>query len=475
MKLLSLLIFSLLPFTLRAADPLGDVRILQRSITPADSLLVVQFTLVFDEVTLSSNAMRVYVPVIVGREGQQETLPAVMLTSRRQHYMLLREPNRHYPGAVEVRRKNGTQQQYEYRQVVPLQPWMRGGEIRLAVDDCGCGEQLAHMVLDEPVGSIRHDVAKVLEGVSIDCIDPQFPQSVKTYVLEGRAFLDFRVGRMEIDANYRHNPEELQKILQTIDVVRTDSNATITGISIHGYASPEGKYESNAALADGRAKALKDYVRGLYHFDDALFHVSSTAEDWAGLDSIVAASTLAEREEILRVVRSDLEPDPRNDELRRRWPELYKEVILQEWYPALRHSDYVVSYTIRSFTTADEALLVYRSKPHQLSLAELYMVATSYPDGSRQQHEVLIAAARRFPDSEEANLNAAIVMLQGKDYSAAAEFLTRSGSSTAAQHARGVLALLQGDYGQAEPLLQTAAAAQEPHARENLQALQMLK
>ena len=103
------------------------------------------------------------------------------------------------------------------------------------------------------------------------------------------------------------------------------------------------------------------------------------------------------------------------------------------------------------------------------------MVAKSYPDGSREQHEVLIAAARRFPDSEEAKRNAAIVMRQGKDYSAAAEFLTRSGSSTAAQHARGVLALLQGDYGQAEPLLQAAAAAQEPHARENLQALQMLK
>ena len=475
MKYLILLIFSIFSPLLRAADPAGDVRILRQSLTPADSLLIVEFTLCFDDVELGSNDMRVYIPTIAGRNGEEQELPAVLLTSRRQHYVYLRQGNRQYPGATELRRTNGTPQALAYRQTVSLQPWMRGGTLRIGIDDCGCGNVIAHRALQEPIGQIPHDVRKILAGVRIDAIKPHFPQTVKTYALEGRAFLDFRVGRTEIDATYRNNPEELRKIMQTIDIVRTDTNATITSVSIHGYASPEGSYAGNALLAAGRAEALKEYVRRLCQMDDALFHVESTAEDWAGLDSIVSASALAEREELLQMVRSDLDPDSRNDAIRQRWPELYRDVMLPEWYPALRHSDYIVGYTVRSFTTADEALRVYRTKPHQLSLAELYMVVAAYPDGSRQQQEVVVAAARRFPENAEANLAAAILLLNAKDYSGASSFLARAGFSPAAQHARGVLALLQGDYAQAEPLLQAAADAQEPHAAENLEALRMLK
>ena len=68
--------------------------------------------------------------------------------------------------------------------------------------------------------------------------------------------------------------------------------------------------------------------------------------------SIISRSKLPQRQEMLDLVRTEMDPDRKNDELRRRWPDAYTNIILKEWYPALRHSDYVVNYTVRSFTTA---------------------------------------------------------------------------------------------------------------------------
>ena len=88
---------------------------------------------------------------------------------------------------------------------------------------------------------------------------------------EGRAYLDFPVNKTTLYPDYRNNPQELEKILRTINVVREDRNTTITHISIHGYASPEDTYEHNSYLAENRALMLKDYVCRLLELDEKLF------------------------------------------------------------------------------------------------------------------------------------------------------------------------------------------------------------
>lgn len=457
----------------------NGVRITNHSVIPADSFVTVTMQFIFDEVRMRSNGVRAYTPVMIGRDGQEHYLRPVLLTGRRQHFVQLRQPNPHYPDAIEVRRKNGTAQKLSYVDHVRRADWMSGATVKLVEDSCGCGVLLAQHIYEHPIGMVRLStdraaVDRLLGSVELSCIRPQIRREEKTYTLEGRAFLDFRVNKTDIDANYRNNPIELDKIMKTIDVVRTDTNATITGISIHGYASPEGSYEHNAYLAENRALALKDYVRRLRHFDERLFIVRSTPEDWAGFDSLLSRSNLPEREAMLALVRSDMDPDKRNEEIRRRWPNTYHSLILKEWYPALRHSDYVVNYTIREFTTPEEALRVYREKPYQLSLSELHMVASIYDPGNQAYNDVLMTAARLYPDDAEANLNAAIVCLNQRDLSQAGEYLRKAGQSPAAQHARGVLAMLKGNYAEAAPLLREAAEAGVPHAAANYSALQML-
>lgn len=170
---------------------------------------------------------------------------------------------------------------------------------------------------------------------------------------EGRAFIDFPVDKIELYPEYRNNPRELAKIIETINVVRNDKNTSITGIEIHGYASPESPYEHNAYLAENRARTLKDYVCRLMKLDNRIFSVSSTPEDWEGLRNYVASGNLKHKTQILAEIdNKQLNPDTKEWRIKMTYPEDYR-FMLDNWYPALRHSDYVVKYTVRPFSVEE--------------------------------------------------------------------------------------------------------------------------
>ena len=99
---------------------------------------------------------------------------------------------------------------------------------------------------------------------------------------KGEAYLSFRVNKTDIVEDLYDNARELAKITQTIDLVRNDKNVEITGINIHGYASPDGPYANNERLARERAASLKNYVARLYPIDAKLYSSNSTPEDWNG-------------------------------------------------------------------------------------------------------------------------------------------------------------------------------------------------
>lgn len=439
----------------------GGLRLRNVTAGKAAGNFVVSMDMVFDSVQVASNRLRAFTPVVRGRGGEEIMLPSVVLTGRRQHYVYARGGVPGYPDAKELRRENGRPQAEHYVQTVPYEMWMRNATVAVLEDSCGCGVNLA---------SRDNSVLRLREAPNPTCayIVPE-RDSVKVRHLEGRAFLDFPVNRTEIYPDYRNNPRELAKIIETIDVVRNDSNATIRAIGIHGYASPEGSYSNNVRLSIGRAAALRDYVNQLYKFGDGVtFDVRNTPEDWAGLDSFVRHSNLDVREELLTLIRTQMDEDAKNEEIKRRWPETYK-FILATWYPALRHSDYVVTYTVRQFTTPEAAKRIYLEKPEQLSLHEFFMVAGTYEPGSEAYYEVLETAARVNPDSETANLNAANAAIGRRELAKADAYLAKAGNTPEAVHARGVVALLRGDYATARRHLEAARDAGVKEAAANLE------
>lgn len=267
--------------------------------------------------------------------------------------------------------------------------------------------------------------------------------------LSGRAYINFPVNKTEIYPYYMNNPAELRKILDTIDSVRGNADMTVDSIMLTGYASPEGPWKNNVRLAAGRTEALRDYVKEQYSFPASVFHTASVPEDWAGLREYVATSAFPDRDAIISLIDNPAIQEPvRNDELQRRFPEAYA-FLLKEVYPSLRHTDYTIAYTVRTYTDVEEIKRLIKSAPSQLSLNEFYQAALSYGEGTPEFQEVFDVAVRMFPNDPIANLNAANSAMSEGQYAKASAYLDKAGDSPDAEYARGVLHALSGEYSDA--------------------------
>lgn len=262
--------------------------------------------------------------------------------------------------------------------------------------------------------------------------EPQFMVSFVTPEAEevkhrsesGRAYLDFAVGQSEIVAGFMDNAAELQRIYTLIETVQNNPDATITGITITGYASPEGNYQSNLSLSDRRAQALKRQVKNLYGFPENLFKVDGRGEDWAMLDTLVNRSYMEDKYAALEIIRSRDSYDNRENRLKALNGGTPYRYLYENIYPRLRRSDYELHYTVAPFTV-EKGKEVLRTNPAHLSLNELFLIAGTYAKGSDAFNEVFETAARLYPNDDTANLNAAASALSRKDKISAARYLDR--------------------------------------------------
>ena len=391
-------------------------------------------------------------PIIINGRSQQ--IRMMRASKRAKKYTEGKEP-------IVVLRKNGTEQSISYSQTIIRKQPLESDVLQLfaAQDLCGCGD-------------IQDQDRTLL--ANIDNLDAWMPaitfvkpaaEARKQRAEKGEAYLSFRVNKTDIVVDLFDNTRELAKITKTIDLVRDDKNVEITGINIHGFASPDGPYANNERLARERAASLKNYVSHLYTIDNKLFSSNSTPEDWDGFRHKVQQSQLANKEEILKISKSNLAPDDKDKRIRQLYPQDYA-VIMSDIYPRLRHSDYTVSYTVRPFSV-EEAKQILRTRPQQLSLQEMFLVAQTMEEGSAEFNEVFDIAVRMFPDDPTANLNAACADLQRRDIASAEKHLQKAGNSAEALNARGALAVMKKDYALARQLFADAAAAGSADAKAN--------
>lgn len=451
----------------RAETTLSEVKVSDVDLSTSQGNMNVGLKLDLSSLRLKGSEQVIYNLIIEG-DGHTQNLYKLVVNGRDEQIRLLRDPSRAVAGADNVvARKNGTPQSMDVNVSIPYEDWMEYSQVSLAEDLCGCGDLQAQSRV--PVGEFDNRPAP---PPLMTFVVPK-AEGKKARAEKGSAFVDYVVNKTNILPDYRRNRIEIAKIIKTIDLVKNDPNVSITEINIHGYASPEGSYSNNTRLAEGRAASLKEYVKSLYTLPDRLFTSNATPEDWAGLRKLVAESTLPEKNEILAIIDNpNLEPDPRDNEIKRRFPQTYQ-YMLKEWYPGLRHSDYTVAYVVRPFTV-EETKEIMKKNPKQVSLNEMFLVAQTYEPGSKEFNEVMDIAVATYPDDKTANLNAACAALNDKDWAKAERYLKNAGDSPEAQHARGVLAMNTGDYDAAKSYLTAAKDAGIESAEANLKILERL-
>lgn len=410
--------------------------------------LTVTMDIDLSELDVNSNRAVLLTPRLVNATDSID-LPSIGIYGHRRYYYYIRNGISTISGDTEKSFKASDKPELlGYDNHIPYEKWMDGATLKFHRSDWGCCQE----ILAEYEGLLgRHREAFFPELVFVQ---PK-AEVMKSRSLSGSAYIDFPVDRTEIYPDYRRNTVELGKIQATIDSVRNDKDITITSVWLKGFASPESPYKHNTDLAIGRTAALKKHIGQLYHFADSIIRTDYEPEDWAGLRRYVERSNIDHRTEILAMIDSDMEPDAKEAKIKRTYPQEYR-FMLQNFYPALRHTDYRIDYTIRTFSEADEIRRIMEERPQKLSLNEFYLVAGKYEPGTDEFTDVFETAVRMFPNDEVANLNAANAAIRRDDFATARRYLAKAGDTAEAVYARGALAVREDDYETARRYLSKA-------------------
>lgn len=412
--------------------------------------LVITMKADISSMQLSRNQSLVCTPLVESGDSVRALAPIII--NGKVRHILYERMERTGKKELEIRRYNDTEQQVDYLARTPYADWMEKADVTLVMDDCGCGWKAL---------SQNRDKLFALNFAEPVVIDPMLvyvkpaPEEVKARHLDGSAYLDFPVNQITINPDYRNNSAELKKIQQTVEAVKNDPYATITSLSIKGYASPEGTYKGNAYLAENRAKALLDYVKEHYDLSGVELTVDFEPEDWEGLEAAVEKGNLPDKEELLAIIRAD-EPadwDAREWKLKSLNGGSSYKILLRDVYPSLRHSDYRVNYHIRNFSV-DEAKQIIQSDPSKLSLNEMFLVAETYETGSEPFNEVFEVAVRMYPDDPVSNLNAAISAINTRQLDKAKRYLAKATDCPEKQLAEASILMLEGKLDEAKSILE---------------------
>lgn len=452
-----------------------DITVSNQQVTRQGSQVLVHMDLDLSGVEMKRQHTTELVPVLVSSDGTNElVLPSVVVNGTVRDRVIQRQERLqgtpYYTNVnTAVRRKNGKQQTVTYTTTAPFAKWMYESRLEMREAVTGCAEcdeggettTLTPRVLERFVPQYRLMVQKPAA------------ETVKRREEMRSARLQYRQDRDQVDAKFKNNADELATVQRSIDAVKENSDLTITGIYVTGYASPEGTATYNMGLSKRRAQAFTAYVQKQYpNIDKALWHVDWKGEDWAGLrEEVQKHPDLLKIDEVLAII-DNCNGDQDACEKRLKAlvpPEIYTR-LLNEMYGPLRRNDYRIEYNVRNFNI-EEAKKLVKTNPKLVSLNEMYQVANSYGKDTPEYREVMAIAARTYGENPVALSNAAVARLNNGDTGGAIALLEGKTLDAAAQNTLGIAYARAGEYAKAKTMLEQAARAGNADAQANLEMI----
>ena len=102
--------------------------------------------------------------------------------------------------------------------------------------------------------------------------------------------VDFRVNSIVVDSTYSDNASRIQELLEFMRDIRRDSTASIVKVAFYGAASPEGSYQLNRKLANGRLGALEKLIRSEVNIPQSVITRNDSYIPWDWLKTQIEDS-----------------------------------------------------------------------------------------------------------------------------------------------------------------------------------------
>ena len=281
-----------------------------------------------------------------------------------------------------------------------------------------------------------------------------------------------------------YRDEDWKALKDLIALAGSADSVSIVGVATESYASPEGEITLNEDLAMDRAKSANKAVakalgRKGIELEESAVRAMPKGEDWDGFKKAMRASSIADKDLILRVLEMYSDKNKREEEIKN-IAKTYKE-IEEGILPDLRRSQVAVTYTVEGYT--DEELMdLCKTNPEALTVEELLFGATLFGDANDQLEVyqntarvhaddfrghnnvgVTLMALGRMKQAEEAfnaakslaanngvvNTNLGAIARQNGDTDGADNYYGKASGGSELSYNKGVLAITQGEYGRA--------------------------
>ncbi len=211
--------------------------------------------------------------------------------------------------------------------------------------------------------------------------------------------------------------EEMKNLHKFISDNISNPNFEFKGIEVSAYASPDGEQSLNANLAEDRAKsgskALMDEFKKnknkdiTFGKDASAYKTTTTAEDWDGFKKLMEASSIQDKDLILRVLTMYSNLDQREQEIKN-LSKTYKEVA-DQILPKLRRS--VMNIVAEKKSRNDETIIrMCNTTPDSLSIEELLYGANLINDVNTKM-SIYKVAEKNFPNDWRASNNLGVTYL----------------------------------------------------------------
>ena len=399
-------------------------------------------------------------------------LPQVFINSRNQQIYFERYLKDEYPDAIALRKKNGKDLDIDYLRSVKYEPWMDNAVLKLKKQSCACSnpQDRGEMIV---ASFPKEEVAPVINLYPVYVLPPA-DKSVKVREERGSAFLCFEVDKWDIKPDYMTNPVELQKIHNSVNLVKNDSDVTIQRMTIEGYASPEAPYEHNLMLSENRTEALKNYLLRTNIAKGIRIEATGKGENWEGfLKQLNSRSDAPQQSRLKSIASSNISPDEKEKKMRKEAAEGFNYVV-KNWFPELRCTNYTVIYTVRPFTI-EESERVFETRPINLNLNEIYRLADKYASDQEKYYSIIRKAYMLYPNDSYINLTMACLAIKKGEADEAEEYLRKVDNSPEKTMNEGLIAWMRGDADKAIQLVEQARQQGVRQAEVQLQEFAKLK
>jgi len=217
-------------------------------------------------------------------------------------------------------------------------------------------------------------------------------------------------------------------ISPVLDLIKKEG-FQVEGMTLHSQASPDGPLQRNEFLAKNRNSVSYDYMIKTLKtmnfqqvYDTNFYKRGQTYEDWEGLKELISKSELSIKEDILKIIASELPLDEKEANIKKlgNWKDITTTIM-----PKLRKTE--ISLTAKTIIRDLDTLrkLYAEGKLDQFYNKQEVLYLAYNTDDITKQEELYNYFTTKYPEDELVGKNnLAMIAIRKGDYDKALDILT---------------------------------------------------